>query len=159
MRSLLAPALCALSIAVASSACGRYPRDADGLTDQAVQSGMRVGVSEDPPWVRVDRDGSVTGPEAELLERFAAAHGYQLVWVPGGHDTLMRELERARLHAVIGGHRPDSPWKGMVGWSRPLALRASPHGPMPERHVALPPGQSEWHLAFDTFLVDREDSR
>ncbi len=161
MPALPAPAalIAAPLMALLLAACGPYPRDADHLSEQAASSAMRVGVSEDPPWVRVLPDGSVTGPEADLVQGYADAHGYRLEWVPGGHDTLMRELERARLHAVIGGHRPDSPWKPMVGWSLPLALRAAPDGPMPERHVALPPGQSAWHLSFDQYLVDQEQAR
>lgn len=151
--------LLSLPALLALCACGAYPRDADGLSEQAAQRGMRVGVSADPPWVQVAADGSVSGPEAELVQRFADAHGYRLAWVPGGHDALMGELERSRLHAVIGGHDPDSPWKPMVGWSRPLGLRAPADGPMPERRIALPPGQSRWQLAVDTYLVDREHAQ
>ena len=139
--------------------CGPYPRDADDLSTQAAQHAMRVGASDDPPWVVVGDDGSVSGPEAELVQRFADAHGYRVEWKPGGHDALMRELERARLHAVIGGHDADSPWKPKVGWSRPLGLRAGPDGPMPERRIALPPGQSAWHLSFDEYLVEREGAQ
>ncbi|MGJ4730288.1 ABC transporter substrate-binding protein [Luteimonas sp. SDU101] len=151
----LAAALAAL---LALPGCSDYPRDADGLTGQAAQQGMRVGASHDPPWVRVV-DGEVRGPEADLIRRYADAHGYRLTWLPGNHDALMGDLERARLHAVIGGHHPDSPWKPKVGWSRPLALRASADGPMPERRVALPPGQSAWHLGFDRYLVEREGAQ
>lgn len=151
-----AATLLALILLLVLAGCERYPRDADDLTAQAAEHGMRVGASHDPPWLRVGADGAVDGPEAELIEAFARAHGYRLTWMPGGHDALMGDLERARLHAVAGGHHPDSPWKPKVGWSRPLALRASGDGPMPERRIALPPGQSAWHLAFDEFLLARE---
>ncbi len=149
--------VCVLLLSLAG--CKDYPRDADNLTRQARDHGMRVGASHDPPWVVVADDGSVGGPEAELVQRFADAHGYQLTWLPRGHDALMADLERARLHAVVGGHRPDSPWKPKVGWSRPLGLRASADGPMPERRIALPPGQSGWQLALDRHLVQREGAQ
>ena len=139
--------------------CDRYPRDADGLTDQAARHGMRVGASHDPPWVIVGADGSVGGEEAALLERFARSRGYRVIWQPGAHEALMRELQRSRLHAVIGGHLPDTPWKPEVGWSRPHGLRAGQDGPMPERRIALPPGQSEWQLAMDTWLVEHGNGR
>ncbi len=139
--------------------CDRYPRDADRLSEQAASHGMRVGASHDPPWVVVGADGSVSGEEAALLERFAKSRGYRLIWQPGAHEALMRELQHARLHAVIGGHHPDSPWKPDVGWSRPHGLRAGPDGPMPERRIALPPGQSAWQLAVDTWLVEHEGAR
>ena len=123
-----------------------------------IAQGMRVGASHDPPWLQVGADGTVSGPEAELMQGFADAQGYRLTWLPGSHDALMRDLQDARLHAVVGGHHPDSPWKPMVGWSQPLALRASADGPMPERRIALPPGQSAWHLAFDRYLAERENA-
>lgn len=145
---------CALLFLLSLGGCADYPRDADDMTAQAVEGGMRVGASHDPPWVLVGDDGAVGGLEAELMQRYADTHGYRLTWLPGGHDALMGDLERAQLHAVLGGHHPDSPWKPKVGWSRPLALRARPDGPMPERRVALPPGQSAWHLAFDRYLAD-----
>ena len=149
-------AAAALATLLALSACDDYPRDADDMTRQAGERAMRVGASHDPPWVVVSTDGTVGGPEAELVQRYADAQGYRLTWLPGGHDALMGDLERTRLHAVVGGHHPDSPWQPRVGWSRPLALRASPDGPMPERRVALPPGQPAWHLAFDRHVVERE---
>ena len=149
----------ALAALLALSACDGYPRDADDMTTQAAEQAMRVGASHDPPWLLVQADGSVSGPEAAVVQRFAKAHGYRLTWLPGSHDALMGDLERARLHAVAGGHHPDSPWKPKVGWSRPLLLRASPDGPMPERRIALPPGQSAWHLAFDRHLAEREGAQ
>lgn len=157
-HSFIAPA-CALAALLTLSGCGEYPRDADDMRAQAESQGMRVGASHDPPWLLVAADGSVGGPEADLVRRFADAHGYRITWLPGSHDALMGDLERARLHAVVGGHHPDSPWKPKVGWSRPLGLRASADGPMPERRVALPPGQSAWHLAFDRHLVEREGAQ
>jgi len=149
----------ALAALLALSACDDYPRDADDMTTQAAEQGMRVGASHDPPWLVVSGDGTVGGPEAELLQRYADAQGYRIIWIPGSHDALMGELERTHLHAVAGGHHPDSPWKPKVGWSRPLGLRASPDGPMPERRIALPPGQSRWQLAFDRHLVEHEGAQ
>ena len=146
---------CAFAALLLLAGCDDYPRDADGLSAQAGEHGMRVGASHDPPWLVVGVDGSVSGPEAEVVRRFADAHGYRLRWMPGSHDALMVDLERARLHAVGGGHDPDSPWNPRVGWSRPLALRASDAGPMPERRIALPPGQCAWHLSFDRHLAGR----
>ena len=149
----------AFALVFSLTACHDYPRDADDMTAQAAGRGMRVGASHDPPWLVVLPDGTVGGPEADLLQRYADAHGYRLIWLPGSHDALMAELERAHLHAVAGGHHADSPWQAKVGWSRPLGLRASPDGPLPERRIALPPGQSAWHLAFDRYVAGRGDAR
>jgi len=151
--------LAALVLLLLLAGCDHYPRDADDMTALAAERSMQVGASHDPPWVRVSADGQVSGPEAELVRDFARAHGYRLRWRPGGHDALMRELERARLHAVIGGHDPDSPWQPMVGWSRPLHLRTDDDAAMPERRIALPPGQSAWQLEVDRHLLERERQR
>lgn len=149
----------AFGLCLLVSACGAYPRDSDGMTQRASGQGMRVGASHDPPWLVVDADGRVSGPEAELLQAFAAAQGYRLRWQPGGHDALMRQLEHAELHAVVGGYDRKSPWKPRVAWSRPLRARASPHSPMPERRIGLPPGQSAWQLGLDTWLVRQAGTR
>ncbi|MDH5834839.1 transporter substrate-binding domain-containing protein [Luteimonas kalidii] len=148
-----------LALTLVLAACSGYPRDADDMTQRADEQGMRVGASHDPPWVLVAPDGRVSGPEPELLQRYADARGYRLEWVPGGHDALMRDLERAHLHAVVGGHHRTSPWKPRVGWSQPLRARPGGDAPLPERRIALPPGQSAWHLAFDSFLVQHGDRR
>lgn len=153
--------IAALAVAALSAlaGCDAYPRDADNVTALAAERSMLVGASHDPPWVGVTSDGRVSGPEAELVRGFAKAHGYRLRWLPGGHDALMRELEQARLHAVIGGHHPDSPWQPKVGWSQPLHLRAGADAPMPERRIALPPGQSAWQLEVDRHLLARDGQR
>lgn len=151
-----ARALVLLAVALALAACGDYPRDADDMTARAAGQGMRVGASHDPPWVLVGPDGDVTGPEPDFLQRYADAHSYRLHWIAGGHDALMRDLERAHLHAVVGGHHRKSPWVPKVAWSQPLHARPSDDAPMPERRIALPPGQSAWQLAFDTYLVGQE---
>lgn len=152
-------AACALATLLLLAGCGAYPRDADGASAQAAEDGMHVGASHDPPWVRIGPGGSVGGPDAELMQRFAAARGYRLDWVVDGHDALMHDLERARLHAVVGGHRRGSPWEGKVGWSRALPQRAGDAVGLPERRVALPPGQSAWQLAFDRYLLAAEGAR
>ena len=152
-------AIAAFALLLSLTACHDYPRDADDITAQAAGRGMRGGASPAPPGLEVLADGRVRGPEADLLQAYADAHGYRLIWLPGSHDGLMAELERAHLHAVAGGHHPGSPWEAKVGWSRPLAIRATPDGPMPERRIALPPGQSAWHLAFDRYLAGRGQAR
>jgi polar amino acid transport system substrate-binding protein len=151
--------LCVLLALLALSACDGYPRDADHLTRRAAEHGMRVGASHDPPYVVVAADGSVSGIEADLVQGFADAHGYRLTWAANGHDVMMRDLERAHLHAVIGGHHRKSPWEPKVGWSQSLHLRANDDAPLPERRIALPPGQCGWHLAFDRHLVRHADAR
>lgn len=149
------PVSCLLFLAAITllSACDGYPRDADAMSHRASASGMRVGASHEPPYLRVAPDGTVTGSDALLMEGFAREHGYRLTWVTDAHDALMRELKDADLHAVVGGHREQSPWTPEVGWSQPFRVREGGDGPLHERRIALPPGQSAWHLAIDRYLL------
>ena len=151
--------VCAIALLALLAGCDGYPRDADDMTQKAADVGMYVGASHDPPYVRVSAEGEVTGTEVAPVERFANERGYRVIWATDAHDALMLDLENAQLHAVIGGHHPDSPWKPKVGWSRTLYLREGGNGALHQRRIALPPGQSAWHLAFDRHLVEREGAQ
>ena len=146
-----------LSALLLLAACDGYPRDSDGLTARAADAGMQVGASHDPPFVQVAADGTVSGPEVAVVQRYAQARGYRIVWAIGAHDALMAQLEDAKLHAVLGGHGPDTPWKPRVGWSHAFLLRGD--GALAERRIALPPGQSAWQLDFDRHLIEHEGAR
>jgi polar amino acid transport system substrate-binding protein len=61
------------------AACG-LPRDT-GSTLADVRGGvLRVGVTENPPWVSVPDDGSPSGAEVELVERLAVELGARVEW-------------------------------------------------------------------------------
>ncbi|MDH5823104.1 transporter substrate-binding domain-containing protein [Luteimonas sp. RD2P54] len=141
----------------ALAGCEPYPRDAAGSTARADREAIRVGVSHEPPFVLVaGAGGQPTGPEVDMLRDLARSRGARIEWVVDGHDALMHELEEFRLHAVAGGHLPDSPWKPKVGWSRTYHLRPATPGPLHARMLALPPGENAWQLAVDGFLHSRQ---
>ena len=150
-------AIAALSLAFAG--CAPYPRDTADSSSRGAQFGLTVGASADPPYVVIGPDNTVSGSDAEIVERFARAHAFQVHWVVGGHDSLMAQLEDARLHLVIGGHAKDSPWEPKVGWSREIQTRERPPSPLVIRRFAMPPGENAWHVLLDRYLVAHESAR
>lgn len=148
-----------LALTLSLTACGPFPRDAMGSTERA-ERGLLVGASHDPPFVIVGVKG-VSGPDVELIERFAGRHGYKVEWRVAGHEALMEALEEARLHAVIGGHSDDSPWTGRIAWSREVPTEVFVDGAhvRVNRRVALPPGESQWNMVIEDDLATHEGAR
>ena len=150
-------ALAVLSLVCAG--CAPYPRDTAESSSRGEQYGMTVGASADPPHVVIGPDDKVSGSDAEIVKRFARAHGFRVHWIVGGHDALMAQLEEARLHMVIGGHAKDSPWEPRVGWSKEVPIREARPSPLALRRFALPPGENAWHVLLDRYLVAHESAR
>ena len=140
--------LLAASLATALAACDGYPRDPDGTLERVRGGVMRVGVVDDPPFVRALGRSEPAGPEADLMRGYARSLGARIAWRHGGHTMLMRELEARRLEAVIGAHAVDSPWAERVATSRPVRLPDADGHPV-ERVLALPPGENAWLAAFE----------
>jgi polar amino acid transport system substrate-binding protein len=144
---------------LAISGCAPFPRDTGDSTADANQYGLTVGASGDPPFVVVGEDGQVSGSDAAIVERFARANGFRVRWVAGGHDPLMQQLEKGRLHLVIGGHAKRSPWESRVGWSATVPTEATLRQHSGMRRFAVPPGENAWHMLLDNYLVAHEGAR
>jgi polar amino acid transport system substrate-binding protein len=136
--------------------CGDYPRDAEGSTQRARTSAMRVGVSHDPPYVVLVHGAEPRGDDIARVRALARTQGARIEWVALGHERLMEDLLAFRLHLVAGGHVANSPWQPRVGWSRKWHARAGVDGPLHERRFALPPGENAWQLEVDRFLHDHD---
>lgn len=87
---------------------------------------LRVGVSENLPWTEVSDDGSVFGPEADILTAYAETLGASVDWTPGAESQLILLLEQGDLDVVIGGLRSDSPWAAKAALTRPHAKTVGP---------------------------------
>lgn len=135
---------------MALAACDRYPRDPEHTLADVQGQTLRVGVAPDPPFVRLAPGQTPQGPEAALVEAWARSLGARVLWVEGAHDELMADLEAFRLHAVVGGLGPDTPWKTRVGLSRPFHVRGDGH--LHARVLGVPPGENAWLMHFETFM-------
>jgi polar amino acid transport system substrate-binding protein len=119
------------TVLVVLAGCG-WPRDA-GTTLEDVRGGvLRVGVTENPPWVRMAGDGTPVGAEAELARMLATRLGATVEWYPGSESALMAALKDRVLDVVIGGLDSAAPWIAEASLTRPYVTMRT--------LVAAPPG-------------------
>jgi polar amino acid transport system substrate-binding protein len=79
---------------------------------------LRVGVTENPPWVA--RAGSEpAGVEVELVRRFAAELGATPDWIWGSEQEHLEALKRFELDLAIAGMDAQTPWRKTIGFTRP----------------------------------------
>ena len=122
---------------------------------------MRVGVTENPPWVRLGRRGP-TGIEPVLVRRLARSLGARVEWVEGSESKLMAALHEREIDLVVAGlTRKDSPWEDRAAITtdedltrRVAQLRQSLEGldwklhdvvvvPVPTLEAGTPPGEAD----------------
>jgi polar amino acid transport system substrate-binding protein len=107
--------------AALTAACAEpFPRD-PRQTLQRIETTqlMRVGVTENPPWVVRGADGQPTGPEVELALRIARAHRAEVQWHWGQAEALFMALAEHELDLMIGGVDSQTPWSDRLGLTRP----------------------------------------
>jgi ABC-type amino acid transport substrate-binding protein len=126
------------------------PADPDHATDRIrVSHVMRVGVSENRPWIWFEKDQAF-GPEAEILKAFAASLGAVVRWTRGAESPLLERLKARHLDAVAGGFTTQTPWKSQLGMTRPYVGR----GWLATGRVLLTaPGENGLLLRLDRFLA------
>jgi hypothetical protein len=144
------PAIALALAALLLPACGPLPKDPERTTEGASRGPIRVGVTENPPWI-VRNGEEAGGVEGALIREFARTVGTEVEWVWGVSDDHYRGLERFELQLVAGGLTDDTPWKDRVGMTRPFLETGR------EKHVMfVPPGENRWLVRFETFLMDRK---
>ncbi|MGH8503921.1 MAG: substrate-binding periplasmic protein [Gammaproteobacteria bacterium] len=97
--------------------CG-MPRDPEGALGRIEDGILRVGISENRPWTRID-DGRVSGVEVRLLRELARQLNARIVWAQGSEAELLEALRMFQLDVVIAGLTYDSPWATEIGASQP----------------------------------------
>jgi len=93
------------------TACN-IPRDPEGTLQRVTGGTLRVGITENDPWVIIE--GEPTGVEVTLVEGFAKTLSADIEWVEGTEAELIGALERRELDLVIGGFTSNSPWAQKV---------------------------------------------
>jgi polar amino acid transport system substrate-binding protein len=101
-----------------------WPRDAAGTLDDVRGGTLRVGVTENPPWV-VLQDDAPAGVEVRLVEELAEDLGADIQWVEGADADLIEALHGRSLHLVIGGFDAAAPWAQQVSLTRPYLTTRS----------------------------------
>jgi polar amino acid transport system substrate-binding protein len=112
-----------IALILATVTCN-LPRDAGGTLDRVRNGDLRAGYVVHPPWV-TETGGVPGGVEVTLIEELARSLGARIAWVRGAEDELMTALESRELDVVIGGLTKDTPWKKLVGLTRPYYTDSS----------------------------------
>lgn len=148
-------AVAAMLLILALGACSVVPADPDGTLERVTGGTLLVGVSPNPPWTDLPEgtDGDPAGTEVELVTAFAATLDAEVVWVPGGEEALIGQLERGDLHLVIGGLTAGSPWQEMAGLTRPYTESAD-DGAQILHVMAVPAGENAFLVTLERFLLE-----
>lgn len=134
-------------LALALVAC-EVPRDSEGTLERARAGPLVVGAVAAPPLLEPSAEGA-SGPEAELIRRFARRLGADVEWRWGPLDEHMKALAAFELHLVAAGLTTESPWKAEVGFTRPWRIDGD------RRHVlAVPPGENAFLTALERVIVE-----
>lgn len=135
--------------ALVATGC-EFPRDGEGTLARVRGGEMRVGVTDNPPWVRVS-DDKVEGVEPALIEAWARELGARVRWVRGSEPELVEALHRRELDAVALGLEESTPYAPKLALSQPY-LRAEE-----KRVLAVQPGESAFLFALDRFLLAHKE--
>lgn len=134
------------------------PSDPHGTLAEVQNGTIRVGLTENPPWVELDGAGDVpAGSEPELITEFAETHGATIEWSVGSEAVLASALERGELDIVLGGFLDDTPWIEKAAATRPYTESEGPDGT--EKHVMLTRmGENAFLVSLETFLDEERAS-
>ncbi|MGM1030457.1 MAG: transporter substrate-binding domain-containing protein [Actinomycetota bacterium] len=131
--------------------CAGIPADPDGTLDRVRGGTLRVGVTENAPWVDLTGSGEPSGTEPTLILEFAERQGATVEWTAGSEATLAEALEAGELDVVIGGFLEDTPWTELGATTRPYVTAGTGEGD--ERHVMLTPmGENAFLVELESFL-------
>lgn len=158
LRSAPAVRVAAASASAAAlllTGCGlQIPADPDGTLESVRTSGeLTVGVSPHPPFVTLPdgTDGPPQGSEVDLVTGFARSLSAEPVWVVGGEEHLMRQLEEGEVDVVVGGLTAKSPWGANVALTRPY-LTTEEDGEKTDHVMAVVPGENALLSALERHL-------
>src|SRR5687768_8304135 len=97
--------VCCLLVLLGGCSLPRDPHDT--LKNVRYQKALRVGVSENPPWVTRQGD-SAEGIEPKLVEGFAERNGARVEWFWDSVEENIRALKYRELDLVIAGIDQDT---------------------------------------------------
>ncbi|WP_405219225.1 transporter substrate-binding domain-containing protein [Agrococcus sp. Ld7] len=151
MRRSLPGLVVTAAAAILLGGCASIPADPDGTLERVQGGTLRVGVTENAPWVVLGEGDDPTGTEPELVRAFAERVDAEVEWTQGSETRLADALEGGELDLVVGGLLDDTPWAEVAAVTRPYAEVNTANGT--ERHVMLTPmGENAFLVELETFL-------
>jgi polar amino acid transport system substrate-binding protein len=133
------------------TACDSYPKDPDNTLEKIRNGKLRVGYSENPPWV-VKTAGAPTGIEPKLITAFAKTQQARIEWVHDSEQDLIALLKKKELHLVVGGLLHTSPWSQQVSLTRPYLKKEKN-----KLVMAVQKGENAFTLELEKFLLGQEE--
>ncbi|HEV2755205.1 MAG TPA: transporter substrate-binding domain-containing protein [Actinomycetota bacterium] len=124
-------------VLLAAASCG-LPNDPEGTLERVTGGAMRVGITENPPWVVLGADGP-SGVEVEIVELFAAELGAEVEWHEGSAEDLAAALAMRELDILAGGIVSTSGLAAHGGLTHPYLTT--------QVVVAVPPGTYDGDIA------------
>ncbi|WP_439488003.1 transporter substrate-binding domain-containing protein [Algoriphagus sp.] len=94
------------------------PKDPRKSFERATHDGLKVGVVNNPPYVSYD-NGEISGSEIDMLHDFAEMENMELQFLKGSESVLIKKLEDAEIHIIVGGFSKKTSWKEKSGQTKP----------------------------------------
>lgn len=148
MPTLATTVLAALLLA----GCDSFPRDSAGTLDRVRGGELRIGVADNPPWVRFE-SGRAVGLEPELIERWAKKLGARVSWRRGAEAELVEALHRREIDVLAAGLDSKTPYKSKLGLTQPYIEVEDRYGSRKKHVLAVTPGESALLFSLDRFLA------
>lgn len=123
-----------------------YPQDPNQTLEKVQGTVLRVGVTENPPFVIENKSDGLDGIEIIIIEAFADSIDARVVWEIGSEQVLIDKLKKYELQVVAGGLRTKSPWGKHATLTRPYKN---------ELVMAVPKGENRFLYELETFLHDQ----
>ena len=135
-----------------ATSCNNFPKDPDNTLQKINHGTLIVGYSDNPPWVVKNGDEPI-GLEPDLVRGFAKTQNARIKWVKDTEQDLFEQLEKNKLHLVIGGINDKSPWKSKITFTRPYLKNKK------DKHVwAVLKGENAFMVAIETFLHQQQSN-
>ena len=142
-------ALNVLCVILALTLACDFPRDAHDTLQRVRNGTMRVGVSENDPWVRFS-ENEAQGIEPVLICQWARQLKARVEWVHGSESALVEALQEGEVDVLAAGLQSTTPFASRVALSQPyLTARI---------HFAVPPGATvpdKWAGRSTAVAADR----
>ena len=122
-----------------------YPKDPENSWEKAKVTGLKVGISENPPYTTWD-NGKAGGMEVDMLRKFAKSENLKIKFEKGSESDLVEKMEKYELHVIAGGFTRKTIWK----------KKAGPTAPYDKNHVFLvPKGENRLLQHLETFIFHK----
>lgn len=149
LRRFTGAAAVAVSVLLLAGCGLSVPTDPDGTLGRVTSATLRVGASPDGAMITAV-DGTVTGPEAELVRGFADSVGADVEWTVSGEENLVGLIESGEIDLAVGGMTDQTLWTPRVGVTR--GYTGIPGSDGSAQVMFVPLGENAFLSALEAYL-------